>query len=115
MHFRVQVNLGNLQRLVPEPVLDLHQVEARAQPVGSRSFPEPVKVMLVAYRASLARYLDFVTVVVSAFTNRNLTLSTIQPSAFGNHFELAEEVAFGFAILVCENPAVGHSVLLVIG
>ena len=54
-------------------------------------------------------------VIVSAFPNRRLALPAIQPGAFGNRFELAKEVALGFAILVCENPAVGHRVLLVIG
>ena len=70
MHFCVQINLGDLQRLVAEPTLDLHQVEARAQPVRCRRLAKPVKVMLLAYRAGLARYLDFMAVIVSAFANR---------------------------------------------
>src|SRR5579862_2691690 len=71
VHFRVKIDLGNFERLMSEPALDLHQVEARAQPVGSRSFPEPVEIMLPAYRASLTRYLGFVAIVVSPFTNHN--------------------------------------------
>ena len=39
VHFGVEINLGDFERLVTEPALDLHQVESRAQPVGSRSFP----------------------------------------------------------------------------
>jgi hypothetical protein len=71
--------------------------------------------MLLAYRASLARHLDFMPVVVPALTDRNLTLSTIQPRTLCDCLELAEEVAFGFAILVCENLAVGHRMFLVLG
>jgi hypothetical protein len=54
-------------------------------------------------------------IVVSAVSDRRLALPAIQPGAFGSHLELAKEVALGFAILVCEHPAVGHRVLLVIG
>jgi len=65
LYFRVEINLGNLKRVVPEPTLNSHQVEARAQPVGSRGFPKPLKEMLLSYWASLARYLDFMAIVVS--------------------------------------------------
>ena len=50
--------------------LDLHQIEARGPPVGSRGFLEPVKVMLLAYWASLSCYLDFAATVVSIRRDR---------------------------------------------
>ena len=48
MHLRVQINLRHFQRFVAEPVLNFHEVEARAQPVGSRSFPKPVEILIGA-------------------------------------------------------------------
>ena len=71
--------------------------------------------MLLANRAGLTRYLDFMAVVVSALTNRNLTLSTIQPRTLCDCFEFAKEVTFRFPIFVGENSTVRHSVLLVVG
>ena len=100
---------------MPEPALDLHQVEAGAEPVGSRSFPEPVKVMLLAYGASLARHFDFMAVIVSTLADRNLTLAAIQPRTLCDRFEFAEEMTSRFPIFVCERPAVGNRVLLVLG
>jgi hypothetical protein len=43
VHFGLDVDLRDFERLVPKPGLDFHQVEASAQPVGSRSFPERVR------------------------------------------------------------------------
>src|ERR1700692_1619071 len=71
--------------------------------------------MLLAYWTILARYVGFMSVVVSALSNRNLTLPTIQPRTLCNCFEFTKEVTLRFPIHVSENPAVGHSVLLVIG
>src|ERR1700730_12246185 len=71
--------------------------------------------MFLAHWLRFAVHLDCMTIVVSTHPNRRLALPAIHPGAFGNHFELAEEVTLEFAILVCENPAVGHRVLLVIG
>jgi hypothetical protein len=115
VHFGVEVNLRNLQRLVPEPTLNFHEVEAGPQPVGSRSLPEPVKVMLLANGPALACYFDFMAVVVSALTNQNFTLAAIQPRTLCDCFELAKEVAFRFPIFVRKNPALGHGMLFVIG
>src|ERR1700722_17075179 len=74
-----------------------------------------MQVVLSAYGPPLAEYLDFMAVVVSAFPNRHLALSTIQPRTLRDCFEFTKEVTFRFPIHVSEDPAVGHSVLLVIG
>jgi len=115
VHFRVEINLRDFERLVAEPVLDFHQIEAGAEPVRRRGLAKSVEVMFLAYRPRFARRFYFMPVVVSAFSDRRLALPAIPPGAFGNRLELAEEVAFGFAILVGKNPTVRHSVLLVAG
>src|SRR6266581_5808399 len=96
VHFGVEINLGNLQRLVPEPALYLHQVEARTQPIRRRRFAKSVKIMFLAHWLRFAVHLDCMTIVVSTHPNRRLALPAIQPSVLGNHFELAEEVTLGF-------------------
>jgi hypothetical protein len=49
VHFRIEVILGNLQRIVPELTLNFHLVEATALPIGSRSFPKSVKTMILTH------------------------------------------------------------------
>jgi hypothetical protein len=71
--------------------------------------------MLLAYTASPTCDLGFMAIVVSSLTNRNLTPSTIQPRTLCDCFELPEEMAIRFSILICEQLAVGHRVLLVRG
>ena len=59
--------------------------------VGGRGFPEPVKVMLLAYRASLARYLDFMAVVVPSFAYGNFAPPAVETGSLGDCLELFEE------------------------
>jgi hypothetical protein len=54
-------------------------------------------------------------VAISALTNRNVVLSTIQPCTLCNRFELVKEMTLGFPIFICENPARRPRMLLVIG
>jgi hypothetical protein len=48
MHIGIKKNLGNLQRLMSDPALNLHQVEARAQPVRHRRFAKSVGIMFLS-------------------------------------------------------------------
>ena len=49
MHFGVEINLGDFERLVPEPTLNFHQVEARAQPVHRRRLAKSVEIMILTH------------------------------------------------------------------
>ena len=98
-----------------EPVLDFHEIEAGAEPVGGRGFPEPVKVMLLAYRASLARYLDFMAVVVPSFAYGNFAPPAVETGSLGDCLELSKKVTFRLTISSREDPAVRFRVLLIVG
>src|SRR5215472_13345018 len=63
MHLRVEVNLRHFKGFMAEPTLDLHQIEARAQPIRRRGFPKPVEVMFLAHRLLVAGRFDGVAVV----------------------------------------------------
>jgi hypothetical protein len=98
--------LGDFERLVPEPILDFHQIEAGAEPVRRRRLPKSVQVVFLAYGPDLARRFNFMAVIVSAFPNRRFALPAIQPRTLCDCFELAKEVTFRFLIFVREHPPV---------
>ena len=114
-HFCIQVNLRDFQGFVAKPTSNFHQVEAAAEPIRRRRLAKTVQVMLGADWARLARHVEFMSIVVSAFSNLRLTLPAIQPGALRNRFEFAEEVPLGLSVYVGEDPSLGHRVLLVVG
>lgn len=58
-----------------------------------------MKVMLVARRSSLAGYLDFVAVVISAFTNRHLNSQTELLRLPGNRSAFGCSLCVGFSYM----------------
>jgi hypothetical protein len=103
MHFRVQVNLRHLQRLVVQPVLDLHQVEAGAEPVSSRSFPEPEKVTLplqwIDARIALLKF-NFAVFIAMPSKPGSFMVATLAQSW--------RALGFKPSVQICQSPRRGR-------